>query len=227
MTRAAVQQGFEQFVGDAIEQTATEFSVSAVIGGGGGTLDQLIGDSNVLQERVVEPELEEYEQKTVDQFEVILDWVESDEDFDEYAEEILAAGPFTESLRTDLSGEEREAVEEQLLARHRSLGEAVTRLVASEEDEFWAAARAELDKETAAELVEEQFAFTGPLKEHRDAFEMVTTIDPEELLGGLGGMFGGSSFDVEYTDEAMRAMRHAERAVIAEAKTEVTRRFED
>ena len=227
MTRAAVEEGFEQFVGDAIEQTATEFSISAVIGGGGGTLDQLLGDSNVLQERVVEPELQEYEQKTIDQFGVILDWVESDDDLDEYAEEILAAGPFTESLRDDLSAEQRETVEEQLLARHRSLGEAVTGLVDSEEDDFWAAARAELDKETAADLVEEQFAFTGPLKEHRDAFEMATTIDPEELLGGLGGMFGGSTFDVEYTDEAMRAMRHAERAVIAEAKAEVNQRFEE
>ncbi|WP_436902962.1 hypothetical protein [Halovenus halobia] len=226
MTRAAVEEGFEQFVGDAIEQTATEFSISAVIGGGG-TLDQLIGDSNVLQERVVEPELEAYEQETIDQFGVILDWVESDEDFDTYAEEILAAGPFTESLSDDLSTEQRDAVEEQLLARHRGLGEAVTGLVGSGEDAFWAAARAELDKETAVELVEEQFAFTGPLEEHRDAFEMVATIDPEELLGGLGGMFGGSTFDVEYTDEAMRAMRHAERAVIAEAKAEVNERFEE
>lgn len=226
MTRAAVEAGFERFVGDAIEQTGEEFSISAVIGDETGTLDSLLGDSDILQEKLVEPELEEYRQETVDQFGVILDWVESDDAFEAYADEILATGPFVDSLRDDLSADRRGAVEADLQARHRSLGEAVTELLASDEDDFWAAARAELDRETAAELVEEQFAFIGPLEEHRGAFRMATTIDPEELLGGLGGMFGGSTFDIDYTDEAMRAMRHAEREVIADAKAEVDRRFE-
>lgn len=228
MTRAAVREGFERFVGDAIEQTAAEFSISAVIGGAdGGALDQFLGDSDVLQEKLVEPELEEYRQETVDQFEVILDWVESDETVDAYRTEILAAGPFSDSIRDDLPVQRRAGVEDQLLERHRQLGEAVRELVASEETEFWAAARAELDRETATELVEEHFAFTGPLEEHREAFAMKTTIDPEEILGGLGGMFGGSTFDIDYTDEAMRAMRHAEREVIADAKAEVSERFEE
>jgi hypothetical protein len=227
MTRAAVRDGFERFVTDAIEQTGEEFSISAVIGGGGGTLDQLLGDSEVLQENIVEPELDQQREATVEQFEVILDWVESEERFEAYSEEILAAGPFAESLRDDLTAEQRETVQSGLLDRHRSLGEAVTELVAAEEEEFWAAARAELDQETATELVEKQFAFTGPLEEHRDAFAMEVTIDPEEILGGLGGMFGGSTFDIEYTDEALRAMAHAERNVIADAKAEVAERFDE
>lgn len=225
MTRAAVEEGFERFVGDAIEQTGEEFSISAVIGDESGTLDSLLGDSDILQEKLVEPELEEYRQETVDQFGVILDWVESGEPFEAYADEILAAGPFLDSLRDDLSTDRRAAVEEDLQARHRSLGEAVTDLLESDEDGFWEAARAELNQEMATELVEKQFAFTGPLEDHRNAFKMATTIDPEELLGGLGSMFGGSTFDIDYTDEAMRAMRHAEQEVIADAKAEVERRF--
>ncbi|WP_336328342.1 hypothetical protein [Halovenus sp. HT40] len=228
MTRAAVQEGFERFVSDAIEQTAAEFSISAVIGGGdGGALDQFLGDSDVLQENIVEPELEEYRQETVDQFEVILDWVESDDDIDAYRQELLETGPFSDSIRGNLPAQRRTEVEDRLVERHRQLGEAVSGLVTSEKTEFWPAARAELDRETAAELVEEHFAFTGPLEEHRDAFAMVTTLDPEEILGGLGGMFGGSTFDIDYTDEAMRAMRHAEREVIADAKAEVSDRFEE
>ncbi|MXR50709.1 hypothetical protein GRX03_03685 [Halovenus sp. WSH3] len=226
MTRAAVEEGFTRFVSDAIEQTAAEFSISAVIGGNSGALDQFLGESDVLQEKIVEPELREYRQETLDQFEVILDWVESGDDIDAYREEILAAGPFAGNIREDLSTRRHEEVENELLERHRRLGEAVRGLVAAEEDDFWAAARAELDRATATELVEEHFAFTGPLEAHRDAFEMVATIDPEEILGGIGGMFGGSTFDVEYTDEAMRAMSRAERAVIEDAKAEVRERFE-
>lgn len=227
MTRAAVQEGFERFVTDAIEQTGAEFSISAVIGGGGGALDQFLGDSDVLQEKVVEPELEEYRQATIDQFEVVLNWVESDEDIDAYRQELLAADPFSESIREDLPAQRRTEVEDRLVERHRRLGEAVSELVASEETDFWAAARTELDRETASELVEEHFAFTGPLEEHQDVFALVTTIDPGEILGGLGGMFGGSTFDIDYTDEAMRAMRHAEREVIADAKAEIEERFEE
>ena len=228
MTRAAVQEGFERFVSDAIEQTAAEFSISAVIGGaGGGTLDQFLGDSDVLQENIVEPELEEYRQETIHQFEITLDWVESDDDIAAYRQELLETGPFSDSIRADLSAQRRTEVEDRLVERHRQLGEAVSGLVRSEETEFWPAARAELDRETASELVEEHFAFTGPLEDHRDAFAMETTLDPEEILGGLGGMFGGSTFDIDYTDEAMRAMRHAEREVIADAKAKVRERFEE
>jgi hypothetical protein len=227
MTRAAVREGFDRFVSDAIERTAAEFSISTVVGGmDGGALDQFLGDSDVLYETVVEPELAEYRQQTLDQFEVILDWVESDDDIAAYRADLLAAGPFAESIRDDLPAQRRETVEGRLIERHRRLGDAVRGLVASEETDFWAAARVELDREAAAELVEEHFAFTGPLTDHRDAFAMTATIDPEDMLGGLGGVFGGSTFDVDYTDEALRAMRHAERDVIADARAEVDERFE-
>ena len=228
MTRAAVREGFDRFISDAIERTAAEFSVSAVIGGtGGGALDQFLGESDVLHEKIVEPELAEYRQDTVEQFEVILDWVESSDDIAAFRDDLLATGPFAESIREDLPAQRRETVENRLIERHRRLGEAVSGLIDSAETDFWAAARAELDYETAAELVEEHFAFTGPVEEHRRAFAMTTTVDPAEILGGLGGMLGGSTVDVDYTDEAIRAMSRAERQVIADAKAEVADRFEE
>jgi len=227
MTREAVLEGFEQFLGDAIEQTAEEFSVSRVLGGAeGGALDQFVGNSDVLHEKVVEPELAEYERETIEQFELILDAVESDDAIADRREEILAAGTFVENIRDDLDDETRQAVEDRLVERHEGLGQAVEPLVHSPETTFWGAAVAELDPETATEMVEEHFAFTDPLEEHRNALEMTTTLDPEKLFGGLGGILGGSPFEIEFTDEALRAMRHAEREVIAEAKREVDRQFE-
>ena len=219
--------GFERFVGDAIERTGEEFSVSRALGGdSGGMIDQFVGNSETIHENLVEPELAEYERKTVDQFGTVLDWVESDEPLSAYRDEILAAGPFTETIRDDLPASREAEIHETLLARHRALGEAVEPLVDSSKSEFWASARAALDRERTDELIETHFAFTGPLREHRDAFEMKKTVDLEELASGLGGLLGGATFDVDFTDEAMRAMRHAERDVVADAKAKVDERFE-
>ena len=59
MTRDAVMDAFEWFVNNAIQQTATEFSVSRALrqgvrGPGGATVDRLLKNSD---HRVVQPEL--------------------------------------------------------------------------------------------------------------------------------------------------------------------------
>lgn len=228
MTRQAVMDGFEQFVADALEETGEEFEISGVIGGSsGGMIDSLLGDSNALHEALVEPELAEYQEQTIQQFEVLLDYVESEESIDEFRDDILETGPFSNNIKADLPQEKRDAVLDRLVERQRRLGNAVGPLVVSEQSEFWDAAREELAKGDAIQLVETNFAFTGPLKEHRDAFAMTTTLNPEEIMGGLGGMLGSSSMEIEYTDEALRAMRHAERQVISEVKEEIDQRFEE
>lgn len=227
MTRQAVMDGFEQFVGDAIGETAAEFSVSRVLGSSSsGMIDRLLARSDRLQETLVEPKLEEYRQEIVTQFSVILDYAESDESVEAYREQVLATDSFaSDGLRRDLPAERRQTVLDDLLERHRKLGDAVEPLVTSEESDFWAAARQELTESEAKQLVEEHFSFTGPLRAHRGAFELKTTIDPADALGGLGGVFGGSEIEVEFTDEALRAMRHAEREVIADGKRKVEAQF--
>ncbi len=226
MTRQAVLDGFEQFVSDAIDQTAEEFSVSRAIGGDeGGMLDR-ISDSETIHEKLVKPELEAYRQQTVTQFTIILDYVESDEPIDSYREEILDAGAFSDAIRDDIPAERREVVYNRLTERHRELGEAVEPIVDSDEPDFWDAARQKLTLDEASALIEEQFAFTDPVTAHRDAFEMKTTIVPGEVLGGIGGLLGDSAIEVEFTDEALRAMGHAEREVIADAKQKANTEFE-
>lgn len=223
--------GFERFVDDAIEGTAAEFSVSRALrqgvrGPGGATVDALLKNSDLLWDRVVQPELDSYREQTVSQFGVVLDAVESDEGIDAYRDEILRAGTFTDAIREDVSPEQRRQVEDRLFAHHERLGTAVAPLVETPESEFWAAARAVLEPDQARELIEEQFAFTAPLREHRDAFALATALDPGELLGGLGGLLAPSTLEIEYTDEAVRAMRRAEQAVIADAKRELDRQFD-
>jgi hypothetical protein len=55
---------------------------------------------------------------------------------------------------------------------------------------------------------------------------MATAFDPADVVGGLGSLLGGlPTVEVEYTDEAIRSMRRAEQAVIAETKRDVRRRL--
>jgi hypothetical protein len=225
MTRQAVLDGFERFVSDAIEQTASEFSISRALGGVG-LIDRVVGDSETFHERFVAPELAAYETDTLAQFEVVLDWVESDEPFDAFRDQILATGPVTDSLRDDLSQERRAEVHDRLLGHHRALGSAVEPLVVSPESDFWGCVRTELDEDTATQLVEAHFAFTDPLLDHRDAFAMTKTVDISDYAGGFGRLFGREAVEVDFTDEAFRAMRHAEQNVVADAKTAVAEQFE-
>lgn len=229
VTRRAARDGFERFVGEAITLTAEEFSVARALRGtrgpGGTVLDRLLKRSDLLWSQVVRPELDAYRDRTLAQFDVVLDYAESDAGIDAYRSDLLAADSYAEALRGDIPGERRERIRDRLVDRHRRLGDAVAPLVAAPEDEFWAALQSAYDRETASELVAQHFAFTGPLREHRDAFEMATAFDPADVLGG--GLFPGGlpTLEVEYTDEAIRAMRRAEEAVIADTRQELDRRY--
>lgn len=233
VTRAAVREGFERFVDDAIDATADHFSVSRALrqgvrGPGASVVDRLLKNSDTVRRRVVEPELRTYRRRTITQFDAILDYAESDADVETFAEEIMRHDAFVDSIRSDVPAERRRAVLDSLLDRHRRLGDATMPLIEAAEDDFWAAATATLDREAAERLVEERFAFVEPIRGHTDVIAMTTRVDPAEILGGIGGLLGGSlpTIDVEYTDEAVRAMTRAEQSVIADAKREIDRRFD-
>lgn len=232
MTRAAVREGFEHFVADAIDVTADHFSVaralrSGVSGPGASVVDRLLTNSDTIWQRVVEPELQTYRKDTLTQFDAILDYAESDAGIDEFREQILEHDAFVSAIHEDVTPARRAEVIEALLERHRKLGDATVPLIESSEDDFWEAARTTIDREAAERLVEQRFVFVEPVRPYTDVIAMRTTLDPGELLGGLGGLLGGGlpTLDVEYTDEAIRAMRRAEQEVIADAKREIDRRF--
>lgn len=232
MTRAAVRDGFERYVDRAVDRTAEAFRVGRALregGPGSGAVDRLLGNSELLRERVVQPELDAYRGQVLEQFETLLDYVESDEEIDAYREALLTTDAYDDALRPTLSTERRAQVRDRLVERQRRFGEAIAPLVAAEEETFWPAVTATLSREEAVGLVEEHFAFTGPLQDHRGAFRMAVTFDPDEVLGGLAGLgaaLGGlPAVEVDYTDEALRAMGRAEEAVVASTKRDLEERY--
>lgn len=206
--------GFEHFVDQAIDATAEEFSVGRALRGRGGLTTRLIdgiANSETLQDRLVEPELTAYREQVTGQFETLLDAVESDGPVAAHREAILERDAFLDALRPDLPADRRAAIADDVFAHHATLARAVEPLLAADADDFWVAAQQSMDRETTRALVREQFVFTDPLRAHPRAFRFATSIDP--------------GVEVEFTDEAIRAMRRAERQVVAETLAAVDERF--
>lgn len=232
MTRAAAREGFETFIRDAVETTYREFNVVAALQGtrgpGSDVVDRLLKQSAALDRHVVRPELRAFRRDVIDQFEILLEYVASEEPIEGYREELLAADRYAQSIRTTVPPERRERLRDRLLSRQRKLGDAIEPIVASPRDSYWRALVESFDRAAALSLIETHFEFTGPLRDHRDAFVLRTRVDPGDVLSGAASLLGGAmpAVTVEYTDEAVRAMRHAEREVIAETSAEVEERFD-
>jgi len=233
VTRAAVREGFERYVTRAVDRTAEAFRVGRALreGGPGGQMaERLLGNSDLLRRRVVQPELDAYRAQVLDQFETLLEFVESGDDIEAYREPLLAADAYEEALRPDLPAGRRAEIRDRLVERQRRFGETIVPLVAADEPSFWPAVTATLSREEAVALVEKHFAFTGPLRDHPGAFRMAVRFDPGEVLGGLAGL-GATlgrlpTVEVDYTDEALRAMGRAEEAVIADTKRELDAQYD-
>jgi hypothetical protein len=231
VTRQAARTGFEEFVDDAVAYTEAEFSVTGALrtasGGGAGrtVVDRLLSDSEAVRERVLVPELQSYREQVLAQFDVLLDAIESGAELETVRATLLETDVYARHLRSDLPPARRATVRERLLARQRDLASAVRPLVETPEDDFWAAAASAYDSAEMTTLVEDHFAFTAPLADHHAAFRMTTTIDPGTVLGGGVFLSRLPSIEVEYTEEALRSMRRAERRVIRETTTEIDRRF--
>lgn len=230
MTREAARSGFETFLGDAVAATREEFSVERALRGtglgpGGAVVDRLRSNADALERRVVEPELAAYREDALRQFDAVLDYAAGDEPIAAYADELVAHDGFRVALADGVPDRTAAAVEDAIVARGRRLGDAVTPIVERPEDAFWPAATAAFDRDEAVDLVENAFPFTGVLREFPEAFAFAVRIDPGSVLGGpFAGALPAASID--YTDEARRAMRRAERRVIEESKREVASRFD-
>jgi len=229
VTRDAVVQGYERFVGDAIERTVEEFSLTRALQNGaetpgGGFVDRLLKNSEQVRRRVVQPELATYRDRAFEQFDILLEYVESDEDIEAYRETLVAAGAFENELREDLPKDRREEVLGFMLDRYERFGDALVPLLESPEDAFWDAAVTALSADEARALVEEHFRYTRPLREYPDAFRLATTVDATDVFGPFGLLAG--SITVVYTEEAIRATAAAEEAVIRDAKREIDERFD-
>jgi hypothetical protein len=230
VTRRAVEDGFEQYLSDLVDETYAAFDVAAVLrgsrSGGSRAASKLLKNSRPLERHVVRPKLREYQREIMAQFEPVLDYAaDTDAAFESYADDVLAQDIYWNSLADSVRGDRREQIRETLLARQRTFGDDIAPLIAAESDEFWPAVAEVYDYEEAVDIVERHFEYSTPLREHRDAFVFELEIDPGEVLGGLARAL--PSLEVEFTDEALRSMRRAEQRVIPEAKSDVEQVFEE
>jgi len=230
MTRDAVEAGFERYLADLVDETYAAFDVAAVLrgsrSGGSRAVSRLLKNSRPLDRHVVRPKLREYQRTILRQFDPVLDYAADPEaDFSAYADEVLARDLYWDTLRPEISGERRAAIRERLLARQRAFGDALSPVAAADSDDFFEAVIAAYDREAALAMVEEHFVFTTPLRADRDAFTFEMVIDPGDVLGGLARAL--PTLDVDFTDEALRSMRRAERRVIPRAKADIERAYGD
>lgn len=229
MSRRAAEAGFEEFLEDTLEAIHREFSVSRALAGsgvgpGGVVVERLLNHTPALERRIVEPELARYREALLSQFQVLLDWVESDDPLSAYADELLERDSLVAALDPDVTDAERERVADAVLESLRVLGEGIAPIVERPEDDFWTAAEAAFDRERALALVGEAFPFTGPLRGNEDLFAFRVRIDPSEILGPFA--LALPDVRVEYTDEAIRAMIEGERQVVEQLQAAVRERFD-
>lgn len=227
MTRAAAREGMEYYLGRLVKHAYESFDVGAALRGttalGGSILGALLDRSDTLETRVVEPELQRYRRKAMNQFESILDYAVTDEPIDVHRDRLLAADQYMAAMKDDLPQERRETIEDALLERAVTIGDAVEPIVAAPETDFWDAVMHAYEEQEAREAVRRSVSFTGPLKRYPDAFTFAVTIDPADIIGPLG--VGAPSFSVEYTDEATRCLSSAESAIRQEVDRDVARRY--
>ncbi|MEF8808632.1 hypothetical protein [Natronomonas sp.] len=230
MTRRAAETGFEQFTNRTLDATHEEFSVGRALDGtnlgpGGSLVDRLRNKTDLLERHVVEPELDVYRERTIRQFSILLDYVESDEELAAFEDDLLAHDNYMDALKPGVSAETRNAVAEATLARLARLADGIEPLVASPEDEFWAAAEGSLDQGAAIALVDDAVRFTAPIREFDGSFVFETGLNPNEILTSrlLPSL---PTVTIEYTDEAIRSMNIAEEKIIGELKSEVRTRFD-
>jgi hypothetical protein len=229
MTRDAVEQGFERYLSDLVDETYEAFDVAAVLrgsrSGSSRAVSKLLKNSRPLERHVVRPKLREYQRTILRQFDPVLDYAADTESaFSAYADEVLARDLYWDTLRRDIRGERRDEIRARLLERQRAFGDALAPLVAADSDDFFGAVVSAYDREAALSMVEEHFVFTTPLQADPDAFAFELAIDPGDVLGGLARAL--PNLTVEFTDEALRSMRQAEQRVIPQAKTDIEQAYE-
>lgn len=227
MTRAAARQGMEYYLGRLVNHAYESFDVAAVLRGttvlGGRVVGALLKRSEALETHVVEPELQRYRQKAMQQFDSILDYAAADDPIDVHRDRLLADDQYMAAMDDELSPDRREAIEAALLERAVEIGDAVAPIVAAPQVDFWGAVVHAYDEEEARAAVRRSVSFTDPLTRFPDAFTFAVTVDPGDILGPLGSR--APSFSVEYTDEATRCLSSAETAIRREVDRDVARRY--
>ena len=172
---------------------------------GGLVIDRIRSNGDVLARHIVEPEIRNYRTQSLSQFAVLFDAVERDEPPHAYETQLLAHDGSVAAIDSSVTAEQRTAVIDDILARLERIAARIGPIVRRPEHEFWTGTAAAFDREQGLRLIDEAFAFTGPLHAHPDCFVFEVRIDPSEIFTGPFAI-ALPSVSIDYTDKVVRAM---------------------
>jgi len=131
MSRRAAAAGFEHFLEPTMTEIRREFSVGRALEGtglgpGGHVIDQVRQHADTVERRLVDPEFQRYRDRSLAQFRVLLDAVESDHPLEAFDDALLAHDSYLEALKPSVTSEQRAMVTEMILTRLYRLGNGLT-----------------------------------------------------------------------------------------------------
>lgn len=229
MTREAAKNGFEDIFDRTIEATRKEFSIGRALqgtglGSAGVLIDSLRKNTDSLERRIIQPELDAQRKQMFDQFEIILNYAESSKSIEHFQKELIDSDPVLDHLHPNVSDKERNKIIEKVMTRNKRLGSGVESIIEQHEDNFWKAVESAYKYDDAIRLAEQSLSFTQPIRQHKSAFELKLEVTPQDVIGGPF-VPGISSIEIDYTDEAARAMYRAEKKVIHNTKQQINSEF--
>jgi hypothetical protein len=122
MTREAAKTGVEEFLERTVDATREEFQVERALRGtglgpGGMVIDRLRDNVQTMERKLVEPELAEYRDRSLAQFDVLVEYMETDAPIRQFEEPLLATDSYLESLDSSASAATRKQLVDASLER--------------------------------------------------------------------------------------------------------------
>ena len=144
-------------------------------------------------------------------FVIVVDCASGDT-VEERREEYLRSDAFY----TNADGEVREEIGRELIENLRTMSDNIRPLVESERDDFWEAVTEVYDGEGAKAAILDGFDYSKMARKYADRVDLTVTVRA-----------GFLKKEIEYTDEAVRALTVAEKRLRDDVTKEIERQYGD
>lgn len=219
MKKGTIEQEFHELLDDVADGVKDKLDITEAVRrrSSSDTAARMISNSSKVDNKIIDPEVEEYRKDLKKQFTKLLEVVERDQDFDSKLDSLLEHDIFYQNLQSD-----NQEVEEKIVLRLRSLHEALEKINESDEQDVWQAVSKEFTRPEAEEFLQDMFGFIDELEEHRESLEYSKEIDLSKISRII-------PFDIEvdYTPEALEVMKESEQEVKEEMHDKLDKLYED
>lgn len=142
-------------------------------------------------------------------FDIVVDCAAGDT-VEERRDDYLRADAFYANADPDV----RDELGRELVEGLRTMSENIRPLVESDHDRFWEAVREVYDEEGAKNAILESFDYSGTAQKYADSVDLTVTVRA-----------GFLSKEIEYTDEAVRALTAAEKRLRRDVTAEIEKLY--